>query len=164
MVSVEYSNETGKNKHDTPMTDSTKTELTSVMPHKPEEPFLPSHDMKYTLVMDLDETLVHYEDNGVTGQFYLRPYAQEFINEMSKYYEIVIFTAALQDYADWIINRLDTKNRISHRLYRHHTSNSANNYHIKVFMLLTEGPLQTRPMPIEDHHCGQHTGELPIAS
>lgn len=40
---------------------------------------------------------------------------------MSKYYEIVIFTAALQDYADWILNRLDANKSISHRLYRQHT-------------------------------------------
>ena len=81
--------------------------------------------------MDLDETLVHYEDNGVTGQFYLRPYAQEFLDEMGKYYEIVVFTAALQDYADWILNRLDTNGSIKYRLYRQHTY-SQSNYHIKV--------------------------------
>lgn len=74
--------------------------------------------MKFTLVLDLDETLVHYEDNGVTGQFFLRPFAQEFIEEMANYYELVIFTAALQDYADWILNRLDTMKVIGHRLYR----------------------------------------------
>jgi CTD small phosphatase-like protein 2 len=67
---------------------------------------------------------VHYEDNGVTGQFYLRPFAQEFLDEMSKFYEIVIFTAALQDYADWILNRLDSKGSITHRLYRQHTFKS----------------------------------------
>lgn len=82
----------------------------------PAPPFLPASEKSpYTLVMDLDETLVHYEDNGVTGQFYLRPYAQEYLDEMSKYYEIVIFTAALQDYADWILNRLDTNDGVHYR-------------------------------------------------
>lgn len=37
---------------------------------------------------------------------------------MSKYYEIVIFTAAVKDYADWILDRLDPEKIISHRLYR----------------------------------------------
>lgn len=98
---------------------------------RPEPPFLPPcTKSQYTLVMDLDETLVHYEDNGVTGQFYLRPYAQEYLDEMGKYYEIVVFTAALQDYADWILNRLDTNNSVNYRLYRQHTYSQAN-YHIK---------------------------------
>lgn len=64
----------------------------------------------------------------MTGQFYLRPYAQEFIDDMSKYYEIVIFTAALQDYADWILNRLDTNKSVTHRLYRQHTSADGNTH------------------------------------
>ena len=40
---------------------------------------------------------------------------------MSQHFELVIFTAAQQDYADWIIDRLDPKGVISHRLYRQHT-------------------------------------------
>lgn len=39
---------------------------------------------------------------------------------MSKYFEIVIFTAAMQDYADWVLDQLDYDNCISHRLYRQH--------------------------------------------
>ena len=41
---------------------------------------------------------------------------------MSQIYELVIFTAAMQDYADWVIDQLDTGNWISYRLYRQHTS------------------------------------------
>lgn len=51
----------------------------------------------YTLVLDLDETLVHFEEMGEYGQFYVRPYATEFLIEMGNYYEIVIFTAAVQE-------------------------------------------------------------------
>lgn len=40
---------------------------------------------------------------------------------MSKYYEVVIFTAAVKDYADWIIDRIDLKKSITHRLYRCNT-------------------------------------------
>lgn len=40
---------------------------------------------------------------------------------MSKYYELVIFTAGLKDYADWILNDLDRSGYISHRLYRDST-------------------------------------------
>ena len=41
---------------------------------------------------------------------------------MSQIYELVIFTAAMQDYSDWVIDQLDTGNWISYRLYRQHTS------------------------------------------
>ncbi|KRX06617.1 HAD-like domain [Pseudocohnilembus persalinus] len=79
---------------------------------------------KYSLVLDLDETLVHYQesDDGEGGQFLVRPYAEQFLYEMSLYYEIVIFTAALQEYADFILDIIDTQKVISHRLYRQHCS------------------------------------------
>jgi CTD small phosphatase-like protein 2 len=37
---------------------------------------------------------------------------------MEKHYEIVIFTAAVKQYADSILDNIDQKRRISHRLYR----------------------------------------------
>ena len=60
----------------------------------------------YTLVLDLDETLIHLEcdeddengDEHEDGIYYLiRPGAIRFLNELAKYYEIVIFTAAMPD-------------------------------------------------------------------
>jgi CTD small phosphatase-like protein 2 len=39
---------------------------------------------------------------------------------MNKYYELVIFTAAMQDYADWVLDNLDTNRIINYRLYRQH--------------------------------------------
>lgn len=54
-------------------------------------------DRVYTLVLDLDETLIHFEESDEGNQFLIRPYAQHFIDEMSKYYELVIFTAGLKD-------------------------------------------------------------------
>jgi TFIIF-interacting CTD phosphatase-like protein len=41
---------------------------------------------------------------------------------MAKYYEIVIFTAAMQEYADQVIDQIDVGNNIEYRLYRQHTS------------------------------------------
>jgi TFIIF-interacting CTD phosphatase-like protein len=64
------------------------------------------------LVLDLDETLIHLEcdeeenensgddnqEQNEDGVYYLiRPGAIKFLNELSKYYEIVIFTAAMPD-------------------------------------------------------------------
>ena len=73
---------------------------------------------EYTLVLDLDETLVHYQEVRYYsilkfpkggGQFLVRPYAEEFLEQLSKYYEIFIFTAALPDYANFIIDIIDKK-------------------------------------------------------
>ena len=72
------------------------------------EPYLPpleeSENDVYTLVLDLDETLVHYFDVslnyhqlGADSHFLIRPGCFEFLDEMAKYYELVIFTAAMQD-------------------------------------------------------------------
>lgn len=49
----------------------------------------------YTLVLDLDETLIHNVEYGSDSYFLVRPGCVQFIETMSKYYEIVIFTAAL---------------------------------------------------------------------
>lgn len=83
---------------------------------------------KMTLVLDLDETLVHFcevpnddpEDPSKTKHLFLvRPYVSTFLSSCSKYYEIVIFTASVKNYADYILDILDPeKEFISHRLYR----------------------------------------------
>jgi Dullard-like phosphatase family protein len=98
---------------------------------KLKRPLLPDirSDREYTLVLDLDETLIHFEENSDgTSQFLLRPYAQNFIKEVSKYFEVVIFTAALKDYADYILDRLDTEKSVTHRLYRNNCTFSDNVY------------------------------------
>lgn len=48
----------------------------------------------------------------------VRPGLNKFLSELSLHFELVIFTAALSDYADWILNSIDRKKQISHRLYR----------------------------------------------
>jgi CTD small phosphatase-like protein 2 len=76
----------------------------------------------YTLVLDLDETLIHNVEYGNDSYFLVRPGCVQFIETMAKYYEIVIFTAALQEYADQVIDQIDVGNNIKYRLYRQHTS------------------------------------------
>lgn len=87
---------------------------------------------KYTLVLDMDETLIHYvnamdedrfevmEDEDLC--FYSRPGLYQFLKDLKDHYEIVVFTAATQSYADWVLNQIDIYNAISHRLYRKHTT------------------------------------------
>ena len=89
-------------------------------------PFLQNKkDLKkiFTLVLDLDETLIsfHRDEYGI-GIIKPRPYLFQFLTEMSKIYELIIFTAATKEYADPILNLID-KNQIffDKRLYRQHT-------------------------------------------
>ena len=52
---------------------------------------------KYTLVLDLDETLEHaIIFKGITN-FLVRPYVIDFLNNLKDKYEIIIFTAAVRD-------------------------------------------------------------------
>ena len=99
-------------------------------------PFLPPlKEDKMTLVLDLDETLVHYVEENDCAFIQVRPGAEDFIEDMSQYYELVIFTAAMQDYADLVLDQLDQNKLISHRLYRQHTKMFNSNY-IKDISLL----------------------------
>ena len=82
---------------------------------------LPKKDIKkiFTLVLDLDETIICY--NNETKTFIPRPGLNKFLNEISKIYEIILFTSAKQEYADSIIDQID-KNKIyfEKRFYRQH--------------------------------------------
>lgn len=86
-----------------------------------------------TLVLDLDETLVHLSKSQssrsvriqVTSELYgfinIRPFAKDLLDYASQYYEVIIFTASNSNYANTVINYLDPLGqRVHHRLYRDH--------------------------------------------
>ena len=88
-------------------------------------PFLPpiNQKYKYTLVLDMDETLIHYFFTHISGMFFVRPFCFDFLRELNDIYEIVTFTAGTKEYADNILNILDMDNNIiKYRLYRQHTT------------------------------------------
>jgi Dullard-like phosphatase family protein len=118
-----------------------------------------------TIILDLDETLIHSEDY-VPGRNYdyifmmdnlalphkkdeigvfFRPYLMEFLERLSKKFELVIFTAGRQDYADHILDKLDPENKyFAHRLYRQHCDlvdgnsiGTKKDLHIKCLQLLS---------------------------
>eukprot|EP01067_Filipodium_phascolosomae_P000993 Filipodium_phascolosomae@DN1689_c0_g1_i1.p1 len=89
---------------------------------------------KRTLVLDLDETLVHSSFRPVAdasiivtveieGKYHdifvlKRPGVDIFLKEASRWYEIVIFTASLAKYADPLMDQLDPDNICAYRLFR----------------------------------------------
>ena len=83
---------------------------------------------KYTLVLDLDETIIHYIQYNKSEYIQVRPYLDDFIKELSQFYEIIIFTASYQHYADLAINGIDLEKKIKYRLYRQHTTKIGNTY------------------------------------
>ena len=90
-------------------------------------PFLEKKsDKKYTLVLDLDETLIHFKpnpNNDSSGKIMIRPFLYDFLRSVKKYYELIIFTAATEDYANPIINAIERDEKyFEHRLYRMHTT------------------------------------------
>jgi CTD small phosphatase-like protein 2 len=96
-------------------------------------PFLKEKPKKpYTLVLDLDETLIHFKpnpNNDSNGKIMIRPHLYEFLKNIKKYYEIIVFTAATKEYADPIIDAIEKEEKyFDYRLYRNHTNVLENDF------------------------------------
>ena len=81
------------------------------------------NNKKYSLVLDLDETLIHFKqgNNEQEGVVRIRPGVTEFLKEIGKIYELIVFTTATQEYADLLIDAIEEdKIYFDHRLYREH--------------------------------------------
>ena len=86
-------------------------------------PYLISTPSKnYTLVLDLDETLVHFKiKSSKGGTLRARPYLFGFLEEMGHYYELVIWTSATESYANSLIDAIEyEKKYFDYILYREH--------------------------------------------
>ncbi|EAS06725.2 NLI interacting factor-like phosphatase (macronuclear) [Tetrahymena thermophila SB210] len=104
---------------------------------------------KKTIIFDLDETLIHcnedpnvYSDvvisvtfpNGelVQAGINIRPYAKECLKELSKYFEIIVFTASHSCYAERVIEYLDPNRQyINYVLSRDNCVMTKEGVHIK---------------------------------
>lgn len=117
-----------------PVQESKIQQILKAEKKKDELAFLPKLvkggvESQFTLVVDLDETLVHYAElPGKLNELRVRPYVAHFLTEVSKYYEIVVFTAAMQEYADWVLDNIDKDHCVTHRLYRQHASPDGYNF------------------------------------
>ena len=79
---------------------------------------------KYTLVLDLDETLVcmKFPNNNNNGILHFRNGLFEFLDAIYPFYELISFTSATQIYSDSIIKQIESKKKyFSYHLYREHT-------------------------------------------
>ena len=99
-------------------------------------PRLTRHSHKKTLVLDLDETLVHSTLDGASehSDFVFpvslgsvthmvsvrqRPHLHTFLARMARHFEIVVFTASQQIYAEQLLDIVDPNGEyIRHRIYR----------------------------------------------
>lgn len=92
----------------------------------------PPMQPKYTLVVDLTDTLITYVYRNNRQVPLIRPGVKLFLNYLSQYYEIVIYTAQPGFAADEIITRLDPMlpeySTVSYRLYRDATRYHEGNF------------------------------------
>ena len=89
-------------------------------------PFPPSKP--YTLVLDLDETLVHVPKGS--NSIILRPGLREFLHSLLPFYELIIFTTGIKEYADQILNFIEIDEKyFSYRLYRQNATIVNENYY-----------------------------------
>ena len=76
----------------------------------------------YTLILDLDETLVHFKvKSSKAGTLRARPYLFGFLEEMGHYYELIVWTSATEAYANSLIDAVEyEKKYFDYVLYREH--------------------------------------------
>ena len=91
-----------------------------------EPPYLTTKNLKpYTLVLDLDETIIHFRvnpNNELEGVMKVRPGIYDFLETLGKYYEMIVFTTATSEYADILLDSIE-ENKIyfDYRFYREHS-------------------------------------------
>ena len=106
-----------------------KKSFSVVVPYLPEEI---EGKKKFTLVLDLDETLISFRFNEKKrGIVKMRPGLHKFLKAIRNKYELIVFTAGTQEYADPIIDIIEKNEKYFYkRLYRQHTI-LINNIYIK---------------------------------
>ena len=83
-----------------------------------------SNPRQFSLVLDLNETLVHLqirEEQAIEYVLKIRPGLSEFLEELSQYYELIAFTGSTPENANIILDAIEEGKFIfAKRLYRNH--------------------------------------------
>ena len=88
-------------------------------------------DKKYTLILDLDDTLIHSKRNfnfriniyniNKKRSIIFRPHLFEFLDLMKPLYELILFSSSTPDYVDPIVKLIEKEKKyFDYVLYRHH--------------------------------------------
>ncbi|XP_010517420.1 PREDICTED: CTD nuclear envelope phosphatase 1 homolog isoform X1 [Camelina sativa] len=72
-----------------------------------------------------------------------RPGLHEFLEQLSQFAHLILFTAALEDYARPIVDRIDTKRVLNHRLYRPSTISTQYRDHVKDLLCVSKNMCRT---------------------
>ena len=94
--------------------------------NKIEAPFIKTpNKKKYSIVFDLDETLINIEFKDLTNNkciLHFRPGLFKFLSDIQPYYELMTFTSASKEYAQPIINEIESKNKyFEFNFFREHS-------------------------------------------
>jgi CTD small phosphatase-like protein 2 len=106
--------------------------------------------VKKVLIFDMDETLIHCVDDVETDDpdvvleidfpdeetvyagINIRPYVMECLEEANQNFQVIVFTASHQTYADAILDYLDPNHElIQYRMYRQHCILTKEGYYVK---------------------------------
>ena len=89
-----------------------------------------SNPKNFTLILALNGTLVHFRQTESTqGYLKLRPFLFDFLDEISKYYELIIFTSATKFYADCLIDTIESQKKyFDYKFYREHNIIMGNDF------------------------------------
>ena len=101
--------------------------------NKIEAPFIKTPNRKkYSIVFDLDETLINIEFKDLTNNkciLHFRPGLFQFLSDIQPYYELMTFTSASKEYAQPIINEIESKNKyFDFNFFREHSIISGNDF------------------------------------
>jgi len=146
----------------------------------------PEDDGKLTVVLDIDETLIHTELVGLfdcvvesewRDTFFLelhglklrvrkRPFLMEFLKDAADRYELIAFTAGAEDYATAILDHIDPSGTIfRHRLFRQHCVHKHGQNFIKDLRILNRRLSRTVLVDNNAHSFIMQLGNgIPIAS
>jgi Dullard-like phosphatase family protein len=106
------------------------------------EKFEKDEDDESILTDDDSKDLSNSKILNTVGIF-LRPGVKQFLEEVSKYFEVGIFTASVPEYADAVINYLDPENKyIKFRLYRNNCINVKDLLRVKNLKIFQNIPLK----------------------